>query len=78
MRPTPEFFLIEEVEARRTAFIRRAAGPAHASQCVAANIDVCLSVIYPTINSKGISWVRKSEHGASRRPRAKTARALAE
>lgn len=36
--------LIEEVEARRTAFIRRAAGRAHASQCVAANIDVCFVV----------------------------------
>lgn len=40
VRPAAEFSLIEEVEARRTAFIRRAAGRTHASQCVAANIDV--------------------------------------
>lgn len=38
------FCLIEEVEARRTAFIRRAAGRVYASQCVAANIDVCFVV----------------------------------
>jgi ribosome biogenesis GTPase / thiamine phosphate phosphatase len=39
-----EFSLIEEVEARRTAFTRRAAGRAQASQCVASNIDVCFVV----------------------------------
>ena len=44
MRPTSDFYLIEEVEARRTAFTRRAAGSAHASQCVAANIDICFVV----------------------------------
>lgn len=44
VRPASEFCLIEEVEARRTAFIRRAAGRVHASQCVAANIDVCFVV----------------------------------
>ena len=44
MRPTSEFSLIEKVEARRTAFARRAAGRAHASQCVAANIDTCFLV----------------------------------
>ncbi len=36
--------LIEEVEARKTAFVRRAAGRARASQCVAANIDTCFVV----------------------------------
>jgi ribosome biogenesis GTPase len=44
VRPVCEFCLIEEVEARRTAFVRRAAGRVHASQCVAANIDVCFVV----------------------------------
>lgn len=44
VRPACEFCLIEEVEARRTAFIRRAAGRAYGSQCVAANIDVCFVV----------------------------------
>ena len=44
MRPASEFCLIEEVEARRTAFVRRAAGRVHASQCVAANIDICFVV----------------------------------
>ena len=44
VRPASEFSLIEEVEARRTAFTRRAAGRAHASQCVAANIDICFVV----------------------------------
>lgn len=44
IRPTSEFSLIEQLEARRTAFIRRAAGRAYASQCVAANIDICFVV----------------------------------
>lgn len=44
VRPAGEFCLIEEVEARRTAFVRRAAGKTHAAQCVAANIDVCFVV----------------------------------
>jgi ribosome biogenesis GTPase len=44
VRPASDFCLIEEVEARRTVFVRRAAGRAHASQCVAANIDVCFVV----------------------------------
>jgi ribosome biogenesis GTPase len=44
VRPASEFCLIEEVEARRTAFVRRAAGRVHASQCVAANIDLCFVV----------------------------------
>ncbi len=43
-RPASGFCLIEEVEARRTAFIRRAAGRVHAAQCVAANVDVCFVV----------------------------------
>jgi ribosome biogenesis GTPase len=36
--------LIEAVEPHKTAFVRRAAGRAHASQCVAANIDICFVV----------------------------------
>ena len=44
VRLASDFCLIEEVEARRTAFIRKAAGRVHASQCVAANIDVCFVV----------------------------------
>src|SRR4051812_28254316 len=44
LRPTLEFSLIEEVEERKTAFIRRAAGRVHASQCVAANVDLCFVV----------------------------------
>jgi ribosome biogenesis GTPase len=36
--------LIEEVEPRRTAFVRKAAGRGYASQCVAANVDVCFVV----------------------------------
>jgi ribosome biogenesis GTPase len=44
VRPTIEFSLIEEVEARKTAFIRKAAGRVHASQCVAANIDLCFVI----------------------------------
>jgi ribosome biogenesis GTPase / thiamine phosphate phosphatase len=44
VRPAGAFSLIEEVEARRTAFLRRAAGRVQASQCVAANIDVCFVV----------------------------------
>ena len=44
VRSTTGFSLIERLEARRTAFTRRAAGRAHASQCVAANIDICFVV----------------------------------
>jgi ribosome biogenesis GTPase / thiamine phosphate phosphatase len=44
VRATPEICLIEEVEARSTAFIRKAAGRAHTPQCIAANIDVCFLV----------------------------------
>jgi ribosome biogenesis GTPase / thiamine phosphate phosphatase len=44
VRPAAEFSLIEAVEARKTAFIRKAAGREHASQCVAANIDLCFVV----------------------------------
>ena len=44
VRPASEFCLIDEVEARRTAFVRRAAGRVHTSQCVAANIDICFVV----------------------------------
>lgn len=44
VRLSPDFCLIQQVEARMTAFIRRAAGRARASQCVAANIDVCFVV----------------------------------
>lgn len=44
VRPASDFCLIEQVEERSTAFIRRAAGRVRASQCVAANIDVCFVV----------------------------------
>lgn len=44
VRPAAGLSLIEAVEPRKTAFIRRAAGRAHASQCVAANIDICFVV----------------------------------
>jgi ribosome biogenesis GTPase len=44
VRPASEFCVIDEVEERHTAFIRKAAGRAHAAQCVAANIDVCFVV----------------------------------
>ena len=44
VRTAGELSLIEAVEARKTAFIRRAAGRIHASQCVAANIDFCFLV----------------------------------
>lgn len=44
LRPAGEFSLIEEVEPRTTAFIRKAAGRGHHAQCVAANIDVCCVV----------------------------------
>src|SRR5215469_4961323 len=44
MRPSSEFSVIEQLEARRTAFTRRAAGRAHTCQCVAANIDICFLV----------------------------------
>jgi ribosome biogenesis GTPase / thiamine phosphate phosphatase len=44
VRPGGELSLIETVETRKTAFIRRAAGRLRASQCVAANIDFCFLV----------------------------------
>jgi len=44
LRPAGELSLIEAVEARKTAFIRKSAGRIHASQCVAANIDFCFVV----------------------------------
>jgi len=44
LRPAAEFSLVEAVEVRKTAFIRKAAGRLHASQCVAANIDICFVV----------------------------------
>jgi len=44
VRPAAELSLIEAVEARRTAFVRRAAGRIGASQCVATNIDFCFVV----------------------------------
>ena len=44
VRPAAAFSLIEEVEPRRTAFVRKAAGRGQAPQCVAANIDVCFVV----------------------------------
>jgi ribosome biogenesis GTPase len=43
-RPAAGICLIESVEPRKTAFIRKAAGRAHTSQCVAANIDICFVV----------------------------------
>jgi ribosome biogenesis GTPase len=44
VRPAADFGLIEEVETRKTAFIRKAAGRVNVSQCVAANIDVCFVI----------------------------------
>jgi ribosome biogenesis GTPase len=44
VRPAGEFGLIEAAEPRKTAFLRRAAGRGSASQCVAANIDICFVV----------------------------------
>ena len=44
VRPAGELSLIEAVEERKTAFIRRAAGRIGSSQCVAANIDFCFVV----------------------------------
>jgi ribosome biogenesis GTPase len=44
VRPSVGMRLIESVEPRKTAFIRKAAGRAHISQCVAANIDICFVV----------------------------------
>ncbi|MBV8846317.1 MAG: ribosome small subunit-dependent GTPase A [Bryobacterales bacterium] len=44
VRPAAELCLIETVEKRTTAFIRRAAGRERSPQCVAANIDVCFVV----------------------------------
>jgi ribosome biogenesis GTPase / thiamine phosphate phosphatase len=41
---TGELGLIEEIEPRKSAFLRKAAGKGHAAQCVAANIDVCFVV----------------------------------
>ena len=44
VHPAAGLNLIEAVEPHRTAFIRRAAGRVHTSQCVAANIDICFVV----------------------------------
>jgi ribosome biogenesis GTPase len=44
VRPAGELSLVEAVEPRKTAFVRKAAGRTHAGQCVAANIDVCFIV----------------------------------
>jgi ribosome biogenesis GTPase / thiamine phosphate phosphatase len=44
VRPAGELSLVEAVEPRKTAFVRKAAGRTHAVQCVAANIDVCFVV----------------------------------
>ena len=44
VRLVGEFGLIEEVEPRRTAFVRKAAGRTSDSQCVAANVDVAFVV----------------------------------
>lgn len=43
-RVVGDFALIEEVEPRRTAFIRKAAGRTQAAQVVAANVDVAFLV----------------------------------
>jgi ribosome biogenesis GTPase len=44
VRPAPGLNLIESVEPRKTAFIRKAVGRSHSAQCVAANIDFCFVV----------------------------------
>ncbi|HLG97036.1 MAG TPA: ribosome small subunit-dependent GTPase A [Bryobacteraceae bacterium] len=45
VRPAGEFSgIIEVVEERKTAFVRKAAGRAHAAQCVAANVDLCFVI----------------------------------
>ena len=44
VRPADGLCIIEAVEPRRTAFVRRAAGRAYAPQCVAANADLCFVV----------------------------------
>lgn len=44
IRPAGELGLIEEMEPRKSAFLRKAAGKGHAAQCVAANIDLCFVV----------------------------------
>ena len=44
VRPAGELSLVEAVEPRKTAFVRKAAGRTHVGQCVAANIDVCFVV----------------------------------
>lgn len=44
LRIVEDFGLIEGVEPRRTAFVRKAAGRANVSQCVAANVDVVFVV----------------------------------
>jgi ribosome biogenesis GTPase / thiamine phosphate phosphatase len=44
VRQAGEFGLIERIEARKTAFLRRAAGRTGAPQCVAANIEICFVV----------------------------------
>jgi len=44
VRRVSDVCIVEEVEERRTAFIRKTAGRVHAGQCVAANIDICFVV----------------------------------
>ena len=44
VRQVGDMALIESVEPRKAAFIRKAAGRARISQCVAANIDICFVV----------------------------------
>jgi ribosome biogenesis GTPase / thiamine phosphate phosphatase len=44
VRRTTELSLIEAVEPRRTAFVRKAAGRLFRPQCVAANIDICFVI----------------------------------
>jgi ribosome biogenesis GTPase len=44
VRPAGELSLVEAVEPRKTAFVRKAVGRTHAVQCVAANIDICFIV----------------------------------
>ena len=44
VRAGSELSIIEAVEPRRTAFIRRAPGRDRSPQCVAANIDICFVV----------------------------------
>lgn len=44
VRVTGDFALIESVEERRTAFVRKAAGRSHSGQCIAANVDAVFIV----------------------------------